>query len=66
MKAYALFERIVTSAKRLVLDFDLSDEEAKEISAATDKVNKIRGRYTDRKLTEIYHRKNAGGGLDNE
>jgi hypothetical protein len=57
MKALDLFERIVFSAKRLVLDYDLSEEEAKEISAATDKVNKVRGQYTDRKLA--LHKLNA-------
>jgi hypothetical protein len=64
MKALDLFERIVFSAKRLVLDYDLSDEEAKEISAATDKVNEIRGKYTDRKLTPA-HRDNPDGRTDN-
>jgi hypothetical protein len=53
MKALELFERIVFSAKRLVLDYDLSDDEAKEIASATDKVNEIRGKYSDRKLEEI-------------
>jgi len=53
MKAIELFERIVFSAKRLVLDHDLSDDEAKEIAEATDKVNEIRDKYTDRKLIEI-------------
>jgi hypothetical protein len=53
MKAIELFERIVFSAKRLVLDYDLSDDEAKEIASATDKVNEIRGQYTDRKLEEV-------------
>ena len=65
MKALDLFERIVFSAKRLVLDFDLSDEEAKEIAAATDKVNEIRGRYTSRKLDRIGHRDNPDGRTDN-
>ena len=51
--AIELFERIVFSAKRLVLDHDLSDDEAKEIAAATDKVNVIRGKYADRKLEEV-------------
>jgi hypothetical protein len=53
MKAIELFERIVFSAKRLVLDYDLSDDEAQEIAAATDKVNEIRSKYTDRKLVEV-------------
>ncbi|KKN88800.1 hypothetical protein LCGC14_0244070 [marine sediment metagenome] len=53
MKVLDLFERIVFSAKRLVLDHDLSDEEAREIAEATDKVNKVRGKYTDRKLVEV-------------
>jgi hypothetical protein len=53
MRAIDLFERIVFSAKRLVLDYDLSDNEAKEIAAATDKVNEIREQYTDRKLDEV-------------
>jgi hypothetical protein len=53
MKAIELFERIVFSAKRLVLDHDLSDDEAQEIAAATDKVNEIRGKYTDRKLEQV-------------
>lgn len=52
MKALDLFERIVFSAKRLVLDCGLSDEEAKEIATVTDKVNEIRGKYTDRKLKQ--------------
>lgn len=65
MKALDLFERIVFSAKRLILDYDLSDEEAKEISAATDKVNEIRGRYTDRKLVNVSHRDNPDGRTDN-
>lgn len=65
MKALDLFERIVFSAKRLILDYDLSDDEAKEISAATDKVNEIRGRYSDRKLTNVSHRDNEGGRTDN-
>lgn len=65
MKALELFERIVFSAKRLVLDYDLSDEEAKEIAAATDRVNEIRGQYTDRKLESVSHRDNPGGGTDN-
>lgn len=52
MKALDLFERIVFSAKRLVLDCGLSDEEAKEIAAVTDRVNEIRGKYTDRKLKQ--------------
>lgn len=65
MKALELFERIVFSAKRLVLDHDLSDDEAKEIASATDKVNKIRGRYTDRKLRDIFHRDNSEGKTDN-
>jgi hypothetical protein len=53
MKALELFERIVFSAKRLVLDYDLSDDEAKEIASATDRVNEIRGKYTDRKLEQV-------------
>lgn len=61
MKAIELFERIVFSAKRLVLDYDLSDNEAKEIAEATDKVNEIRGKYTDRKLEEMSRRDNPGG-----
>ena len=52
-KALDIFEKIVFAAKRLVLDCDLSDEEAKEISAATDLVNGIRGKYTDRKLAAL-------------
>lgn len=63
MKALDLFEKIVFAAKRLTLDYDLSDEEAKEIAAATDKVNEVRGRYTDRKLAS--HRDNPGGRTDN-
>ena len=65
MKALDLFERIVFSAKRLVLDYDLSDEEAKEIAAATDRVNEIRGQYTDRKLEAVSRRDNPGGRTDN-
>ena len=53
MKAIDLFEKIVFTAKRLVLDCDLTDEEAQEISAATDKVNEVREAYTDRKLKEF-------------
>jgi hypothetical protein len=66
MKALELFERMVFSAKRLVLDFDLSDEEAKEISAATDKVNAIRDKYTKRKLEGVSHRDNEEGIIDND
>ncbi len=65
MKVLDLFERIVFSAKRLVLDHDLSDDEAREIAATTDKVNEIRGKYTDRKLEEVSHRDNPGGRHDN-
>jgi len=53
MKAIDLFEKIVFTAKRLVLDCDLTDEEAQEISATTDKVNEVREAYTDRKLKEF-------------
>lgn len=53
MKAIELFEKIVFAAKRLVLDCDLADEEAREISAVTDKVNAVRESYTDRKLYEV-------------
>lgn len=53
MKAIELFEKIVFAAKKLVLDFDLTNEEAQEISAATDKVNSVRETYTDRKLEEV-------------
>ena len=60
MKALDLFERIVFSAKRLVLDFDLSDKEAQEIAAATDRVNEIRGNYADRKLEEHEERQDNG------
>ena len=53
MKAIDLFEKIVFAAKRLVLDCDLTDEEAREISATTDRVNAVRETYTDRKLIEF-------------
>lgn len=61
MKVLDLFERIVLAAKRLVLDYDLSDDEAKEISAATDKVNEVRGKYATRKLEKIAHRDDPEG-----
>lgn len=63
-KPLELFDRIADAAKRLVLDYDLTDEEAKELAAATDKVNEARGKYTDRKLTPS-HRDNPGGRTDN-
>lgn len=53
MKAIDLFEKIVFAAKRLVLDNDLTDDEAREISSVTDKVNTVRETYTDRKLYEV-------------
>ncbi len=56
MKALELLEKIVFAAKRLVLDCDLSDEEAKEISDATDKVNKVRDKYQDRKMEAVPHK----------
>ena len=53
MKAIDLFEKIVFTAKRLVLDCDLTNEEAREISEVTDTVNGVRDSYTDRKLKEF-------------
>jgi hypothetical protein len=58
MKAIDLFEKIVFAAKRLVLDCDLTDEEAREISATADRVNAVRETYTDRRLAEFEESQN--------
>jgi hypothetical protein len=49
-----LFERITFSAKRLVTEEDLSDEEAQRLSRATDEINAVRDSYTTRKLHGVF------------
>lgn len=50
LKPLKLFESIAESAKRLILDYDLQDEEAKKLANIVDEANKTREQYTDRKL----------------
>jgi len=44
------FDKITDFLKRLVLDYDLTDDEANKLSKVTDEVNEVREKYVDKRL----------------
>ncbi len=52
MKPLDIFDKLASYLKRLTLDYDLSPEEAGDLSHVNDELNVVREQYVDRKLEQ--------------
>jgi len=53
LNSLKLWDRLSSVLQRLSLDTDLNDEEGAALADATDNLNEIRSKYTDRKVEEV-------------
>ena len=53
LNSLRLWDRLASVLQRLSLDTDLNDEEGAALADATDDLNEIRSKYTDRKVEEV-------------
>ncbi len=52
MRPLDIFDKLSSYLKRLTLEYDLSPEEAGDLSHVNDELNTVREQYVDRKLDQ--------------
>lgn len=56
MKTLLLFDNMTLAIKKLVLDCDITSEEAGDLAHIADELNDVRENYINRKLENAYPR----------